>query len=206
MRCWKCKQEMPEGLKYCGNCGVHMNRAVHFFQWLFSRKGLPVLLILAALILGCAAWALLSTAPPETVYDPGSDAEQTDWIALIRAELYSEDTALTQAMADAVSMKLVSRSDTGITVEVTAPDVSDAALEWFLNVSEEDYSDQALEDTLLELLKGETTTAVFELPFDSEGKPYLTNEFLDAASGGVRNFYAALTAMFIEEMEASVNE
>lgn len=42
MVCWKCKSEMPEGLKYCGNCGVHMNRAVWFVQWLFSKKGLPV--------------------------------------------------------------------------------------------------------------------------------------------------------------------
>lgn len=199
---------MPEGIKYCGNCGVHMNRAVHFFQWLFSRKGLPVLLILAALILGGAAWALLSRAPEEDRPGPGpgSSAETTDWIAMIREELYCEDTALTRAIADAVTLTLVSESDTGITVEVTAPDVSDAALEWFLNVSEEDYSDQALEDTLLELLKGETASAVFELPFDHDGKPYLTREFLDAASGGVRNFYAALTAMFIEEMEGSINE
>ena len=59
MRCWKCKSEMPEGLKYCGNCGVHMNRAVHMFQWLFSKKGLPVLIVVLALILGAAAWYII---------------------------------------------------------------------------------------------------------------------------------------------------
>jgi hypothetical protein len=91
-------------------------------------------------------------------------------------------------------------------VEVTAPDVSDAALEWFEAVSEDDYSDQALEDTLLELLKGKTTTATFVLPLDAQGKPYTTGEFLDAASGGVRKFYAALTVMFMEEMEANAND
>lgn len=59
MRCWKCKQDMPEGLKYCGNCGVHMNRAVHTIQWLFSKKGLPVLILLLALIAGGVVWAVL---------------------------------------------------------------------------------------------------------------------------------------------------
>ena len=60
MRCWKCKSEMPEGLKYCGNCGVHMNRMVHTIQWLFSKKGLPVLILLIALILGLIAWAVFT--------------------------------------------------------------------------------------------------------------------------------------------------
>ena len=60
MRCWKCKQDMPEGLKYCGNCGVHMNRMVHTMQWLFSKKGLPVLIVLLALLIGAAIWAVLS--------------------------------------------------------------------------------------------------------------------------------------------------
>ena len=50
---------MPEGLKYCGNCGVHMNRAVYMFQWLFSKKGLPVLIVILALIIGAAAWFVI---------------------------------------------------------------------------------------------------------------------------------------------------
>ena len=71
MRCWKCKQEMPEGLKYCGNCGVHMNRAVHTLQWLFSKKGLPVLIVLAALLLGAAAWYIIPRLrPPVVEFDP----------------------------------------------------------------------------------------------------------------------------------------
>lgn len=84
MRCWKCGQNMPEGLKYCGNCGVHMNRAVHFARWLFSRKGLPVLLIIAALICGGAALGLylnmdrpeaeLSEPPAQEVLDRNTEA------------------------------------------------------------------------------------------------------------------------------------
>ena len=58
MRCWHCKSDMPDGLKYCGKCGVHMNRAVHLFNWLFSKKGLPVLIVLLALIAGGIIWAI----------------------------------------------------------------------------------------------------------------------------------------------------
>lgn len=196
MKCWKCKSDMPEGLKYCGNCGVHLNRAVYFAQWLFSKKGLPLLLILAAVILGGALWGILShTAAPGT-----------DWIAMIRSDLYSEDSTLTRAIDKAVTITLAGEDKDSITVEVSAPDVCDAAVEWFLTVSDEDYSDQALENTLLELLKGRTTTASFTLAIGPDGKPDYPDDFLDATSGGVRDFYAALTAMFMEEMEASVNE
>jgi flagellar basal body-associated protein FliL len=168
---------------------------------------LPILLILAALIIGGVVLGifLYANQQEDEPSEPAA-AEKTDWIAILREELYSEDTPLTQAMADAVTLKLVDESETSITVEVTAPDVSDAALEWFEAVSEDDYSDQALEDTLLELLKGKTTTATFVLPLDAQGKPYTTGEFLDAASGGVRKFYAALTVMFMEEMEANAND
>ena len=102
MRCWKCKQEMPEGLKYCGNCGVHMNRAVHTIQWLFSKKGLPVLILLLALLIGAAAWLVVKYVdfpqpeldldlpvidnpidredPPEKMYDFGLYPDELSFI------------------------------------------------------------------------------------------------------------------------------
>ena len=168
----------------------------------FLLVGIAVILIAAAAVAGI----FLHRSQPEDEPDDHIAAEKTDWIALLREELYSEDTPLTKAMADAVTLKLVDESETSITVQVTAPDVSDAALEWFEAVSEDDYSDQALEDTLLELLEGEKTTATFVLPLDAQGRPYTTGEFLDAASGGVRKFYAALTVMFMQEMEANAND
>ena len=59
MICWKCKHEMPDGLKYCGHCGVRLNRVLHFLEWLFSKKGLPVLLVILALLLGgLALWLI----------------------------------------------------------------------------------------------------------------------------------------------------
>ena len=56
MRCWNCKQDMPDGLKYCGHCGVHMKRSVYILQMLFTGKGLivtlAVLLTVAGIFLG----------------------------------------------------------------------------------------------------------------------------------------------------------
>lgn len=64
MICWRCKKEMPDGLKYCGNCGVHMNRTIHTLQWLFSKKGLPVTLTVLAVIIGAAITLFLLTRIP----------------------------------------------------------------------------------------------------------------------------------------------
>ena len=70
MICWKCKHEMPDGLKYCGNCGVRMNRVIYTIEWLFSKKGLPVLILLLALIIGGAVWGITShLRVPEIVFD-----------------------------------------------------------------------------------------------------------------------------------------
>lgn len=94
MRCWHCKSDMPDGLKYCGKCGVHMNRAVHLFNWLFSKKGLPVLILLIALIAGGIIWAVAANTDLPGIdvdlpvldnpfdndnpgKDSGSDREQT---------------------------------------------------------------------------------------------------------------------------------
>jgi len=137
---------------------------------------------------------------------PSEQVTETDWITVIRADLYGEDSALSRAMDKAVELKLTGADGDTVTVEVTAPDVSGEVLEWFLSVSEEEYSDAALESLLLKLLKGDTTTAVYELPIGSDGKPRYTDPFLDAASCGVRKFYSALTAMFMDEMEANTDE
>ena len=207
MKCWKCEHEVAEGINYCGNCGAPVNQKVHLTRWPLTKKRLLVLLIAAVMILGgMALGGVFETDPLKQELPAPTAAEKTDWVSILRKEIYTEDSDLSRAMEEAVKMKLVSENHSGITIEVTAPDVSDKALEWFQSVSESEYSDAALEEVLLELMNGETYTASFLLPFDAHGKPYITGEFLDAASCGTRTFYSALTAMLIEEMEESVNE
>lgn len=65
MTCWRCKHQMPDGLKYCGHCGVRMNRVAYAFEWLFSRKGLPVLIAILVLLLGgLALWLIPQLTMP----------------------------------------------------------------------------------------------------------------------------------------------
>lgn len=207
MKCWKCEHEVTEGINYCGNCGAPVKQKVHFTRWPLLKKRLPVLLIVAVMILGgMALGGIFKTDPRKQELPAPTVTEKTDWVSMLREEIYTEDSDLSRAMEEAVKMKLVSENDSGITIEVTAPDVSDKALEWFQSVSEAEYSDAALEALLIELVEGESYTASYLLPFDAQGMPYITGEFLDAASCGTRTFYSALTAMFIEEMEESINE
>lgn len=207
MKCRKCQREITEGINYCSNCGAPVKRSGRLTLWQLLKRGLPVIFLAVVMILGgMGLGGIFQRNPQKQELPSPTAAEKIDWIATLREDLYSEDSALTRAMAEAVTLKLVGVNEESITVEVTCPDVYEGAMQWFMNVSDENYSDQALEDALLELLKGETSTTTFELPFDAEGSPYCTDAFLDAASGGVRKFYTALTAMLIEEMEASIHE
>lgn len=65
MTCWRCKHQMPDGLKYCGHCGVRLNRVAYAFEWLFSRKGLPVLIAILVVLLGAlAVWLIPQLTMP----------------------------------------------------------------------------------------------------------------------------------------------
>ncbi len=136
--------------------------------------------------------------------NPKPQEEDVDYLAMIRAQLQTEDTELSRAMDRALELHLEQVQQDSITVTVTAPDICQGTLDWFNAVSEEDYSDEALTGTMIDLLRGEPRTNTFTLQLQGERILY-TDEFLNAASCGVRRFYTALTVMLMEEMEASVN-
>lgn len=144
------------------------------------------------------------TAAPTA--DPADALPQVDWEAVIRADLYGQDSPLSRAMGEAVTLSAAQTEVGVITVTVTAPDVSDGAMEWFLAVSEADYTDAALEAQLLALLADTPAqTASFTLAVDANGRPAYTDSFLTAASCGVRTFYAKLSGMLLQEWEAMTN-
>ena len=171
----------------------------------FPKRRVLVLLLVATLLLSFAG-CKKKTPPPVSggpTYVPQAQ-EQIDYISIIRSDVFSEDSVLSQRMAEAVTLTLDSKTDEAIRVTVTAPDVCAEALAWFDSVSEADYSDEALEAKLLELMAGTQVTAQFELPVCGETVTY-NDAFLDAVSCGVRDFYGSLTAKVIQEMEARIN-
>lgn len=159
------------------------------------RRLIPLLLALL-LLTGCGG------KDPGTSHSPPSGIP--DYIGLIRADLLSGDTELTRAMDKALSFTLDEVSDASITVTVTAPDVCQALLDWFDAVSDADYSDEALAQQMLTLLEGKPLSRQYTLEL-RDGAPVYTDGFLNAVSCGTRQFYTALTARLMEEMEASID-
>ena len=158
------------------------------------RKYTLILIVVLALLL-CAC-----SGADTTVTDPATP----DYIQIIRGELFDEDTALNQALSDAVSITLDRFDETSITVTVKAPNITEPLLAWFDGVSDAQYSDDALNAQMLTLLKQETQVTQFTLSVQ-DGEILYTDAFLNNTSCGIREFYAVLTARFMEEMEANAN-
>lgn len=160
-------------------------------------KKLMAILLVMVLLAGCSGGGKKEETKPAL-------QGNVDYLSTIRADLLTEDTELSHAMDQALTLQLDQVQEDSITVTVIAPDICQGTLDWFNAVSEADYSDEALTETMLELLEGQPQTNTFTLSVAGEEITY-TDEFLNAASCGVRRFYTALTVMLMEEMEASAN-
>ena len=134
-----------------------------------------------------------------------SKASAPDYLATIRKELLEGESSLNKAVAEAVTLTLDKVEAERITVSVTAPDVCSEALAWFDGIEESAYSDGALDAQLVTLLKGEASKQTFTLALRGEEIVY-TQEFLNAVSCGLREFYAALNVRLMQEMEETLDD
>ena len=158
-----------------------------------KRRILPLLLALVLVFSGCSGRKSKTTE------------NGTDYLTIIRQDLYGQDTELNRAMERSVSLKIVRVEEDSITVTVTAPDVCQEALNWLETVSDEDFTEQALRQKLISLMEGKPQSRQFTLKLQ-DGNVIYTNDFLNAASCGVRRFHTALEVMLMEEMEESIDD
>ena len=132
------------------------------------------------------------------------DFRAYDWQALIESELFDESD-LSMELRSLVTLEVTDVTAAEITLEVTAPDIYEDLTAWFNSVSDAEFSVEALDAKVRELLAGETKTQEFALPYDLVGGTpmlYYSEECLHAASGGMLTFYYDLYADMVEEVEA----
>ena len=126
-----------------------------------------------------------------------------DWEKIIQTDFFSGDSAVEQAIAEAVSIK-VKQIEDQLTVTIKAPDICEGLLNWMESVSDEDFTEAAMEQEILRLLKDADKVEVdYVMGCSGEGDTAeiaYTSEFGEAMSCGLTRFYAEVTQRILEEM------
>ncbi len=204
MICRRCKSEMPEGLRYCGNCGRRMN-VVEFL--LFTRRGRPIFIgILAALLLVAAVVTgvlVLGGREEEKVSPEQLQAVLEQTFAEIQE---GEAPAYLLAMEERAGFEVLSATQeedqeepiqASAQVRIWAPDLYSVILEMnglmFQSVEE---MDAAMTGGVRNAGLREAEVTVVFTRIDGSWEPNLTDTFMDAYYGGLLTyrdeFYAEL--------------
>ena len=156
-----------------------------------KKKALIIVLVLLMIVsAGCA-----------------KDEPAFDWESKIKADFFAGDSEMEKAITAAVSFEVEQEEDK-LLVTVKAPDICDGLLEWMEQVSDEDFTESAMELEILRLLKeSKVENNTYELDFALEGEMgqiSYSAEFTDAMSCGLNRFYAEVTQRILDEMGGNV--
>lgn len=131
----------------------------------------------------------------------------TNWEQIICTDFFSGDTTIEKAMAESVSYE-VKQEEEQVVVTVNAPDICDELLNWMESVSDEEFTEAAMEQEILRLLKESKKTEVtYTLNCSGEGETAeiaYTSEFGEAMTCGLTRFYTEVTQRILGEMEGNV--
>lgn len=135
------------------------------------------------------------------------DESAFDWESKIKADFFAGDSEMEKAITAAVSFEVEQEEDK-LLVTVKAPDICDGLLEWMEQVSDEDFTETAMEQEILRLLKeSKAEKNTYELDYAIEGEMgqiSYSAEFTDAMSCGLNRFYAEVTQRILDEMGGNV--
>ena len=130
-----------------------------------------------------------------------------DWESKIKTDFFAGDSEMEKAITAAVSFEVEQEEDK-LLVTVKAPDICDGLLEWMEQVSDEDFTETAMEQEILRLLKeSKAEKNTYELDYTIEGEVgqiSYSAEFTDAVSCGLNRFYAEVTQRILDEMGGNV--
>lgn len=137
------------------------------------------------------------------------DYENFDWETYLRGEVFDTSTTVGDTMAQVVTIEVEKAGEDQIEVNVLAPDAYEPVHTWFDAVSDEEFSDSALEQCILDALAGETLEYTFTMTYDLVvDEPYINypSEYLNAVSCGLITFYNELYESTINELGGTTNE
>lgn len=143
------------------------------------------------------------------VFSAGCAKEEPafDWESKIKTDFFAGDSEMEKAITAAVSFEVEQEEDK-LLVTVKAPDICDGLLEWMEQVSDEDFTETAMEQEILRLLKeSKAEKNTYELDYTIEGEVgqiSYSAEFTDAVSCGLNRFYAEVTQRILDEMGGNV--
>lgn len=159
-----------------------------------AARAFAVLLLMCLFFAGCSRQGAGSG-------EPAFDYKHYDWLTHLKKEAFSEEGSMSTAVADAIKLQVTGTGENAITVTVTAPNITQALLDWY--DAQEIFSGEALESQIAALLKGEATEQTFTLPYSLSGDiPVITypDGYADALSCGLSAFYDILYARILEQM------
>ncbi len=144
--------------------------------------GSILLLLVAALVINI----LLRGCTPSS---SGTSLSSHEWEGKIRSECLAVETAVEQGIAEAVDIRVSGVTGNTISLTVSAPDICGELTAWLEGISEEEYSNAALEDTIRDLLR-ETAPQKqeFRLPVE-DGTVRYTDEYIQYIGCGLFSFY-----------------
>ena len=130
-----------------------------------------------------------------------------DWESKIKADFFAGNSEMEKAITAAVTFEVKQEEET-LLVTVKAPDICDGLLGWMEQVSDEEFTEAAMEQEILRLLK---ETAPVERNYDLDyiidgetGEIRYSAEFTDAMSCGLNRFYAEVTQRILDEMGGNI--
>lgn len=164
------------------------------------RKFICFLLVFSLILLvGCQKQENSAAAQEEDTFDYAG----FEWEGYLRTEAYDDSSVIGSEIAKAAKISVDDVTDAQITVTVEAPNVCEALMDWYDSVSGAEFSEEALENKILELLKGGKVSNTFTMTYTLvDGEPVIgyAEGYADALSCGLTDFYDVLNERILESM------
>lgn len=126
----------------------------------------------------------------------------TTWEDRITSQVFNPSSELERKIADKVSISVKSVTEDAVTLTASAPDICDELTAWFDTVSDEDYSDDALEKEACALLeKTDVSEKEFTLQIGDDGEAEYSTEFVEYIGCGMFQFYRQLSDAISDALE-----